>query len=82
MKRALLFLLGGTLLGQAPPILDVGSDAVTSTSARIHWTSGFYHDVPSDTTLTTGFTTGSICETRTITVGSTAKMKGLDGWLS
>lgn len=81
MKRALLFLLGGTLLGQTPPILDVGSDAVTSTSARIHWTSGFYHDVPSDTTLTTGFTTGSICETRTVTVGSTAKMKGwMDGF--
>src|SRR5690242_1296081 len=75
MGRLLLLALFTLSLGaQAPPITGVGQDAVTTTSARIHWTAGFYHDTASDTTLTTGFTTTG---TQTITVGSTA---GWQGW--
>jgi len=67
---AILF-ASGFVFAQAPPITGVGSDAVTSTTARIHWTAGFYHDTASDTTLSApGFTTTGASQT--INVGTTS----------
>ena len=75
MKLSLFFVVLIPLFAQAPPITGAGYDAVTMTSARIHWTAGFYHDTATDTTLTDGFT-ASICTSPTLHVASTANMKG------
>ena len=76
MKLVLLLVCSASILfAQAPPITGVGHDAVTTTTARIHWTAGFYHDTASDTKLTVGFTT--VFAPMNITVASTA---GWHGW--
>jgi hypothetical protein len=77
---SLLFFFCAFASGQTVPITGVGYDAVTTTSARVHWTSGFYHDTATDTTLTTGFTTPSSESTGIVMeVGSAARMIGWEG---
>lgn len=68
-----VYLSGGSLT--APVITGVGVQGLTTTSAEVYWTAGFYHDTPTDVTLTDGFTS-SICTAPTLHVSSTANMKG------
>lgn len=78
MIKYTLLLWGGLLFGQAPTIILPGADSITTTSARLHWTSGFYHDTGSDITLTDGFTTVA-CGSYTLHVSSTANLYGWTG---